>query len=412
MYEVHKFGGASIGSLERIKKTIDIINSFSSGSKIIIFSAMGKVTNMLEDIIISSYKGETFSNKFEKLKNYHCNMIDNFHMLDGDLFSEIDLLFKELKKTLKNKADNYQLYYDQNVVFGELISTKIMSTILSSENFDNQLIDARDIIMTDDNYCNANINWTKTKLKINKYFKEKNIITQGFIGSNENYSTTLGREGSDFTAAIISNCLEIKKLTIWKDVPGLMNCDPKLFKNTIQFKEVPYDEVIELAHYGAKVIHPRTIKPLKEKNINLIIRSFENLKLEGTSVFNHSSIKPMVPSVIVKKNQVLISVSNADLSLFQQKNFNEVLHQANDLSINLNIVQSSAISCSFTIDQNFSSEIFLKKLEKKLKVSYNNNLSLVTIRHYNQKIVKNIIFEKKIYLQQKSRNTVSFVLKF
>ena len=412
MYEVHKFGGASIGSLERIKKTIDIINSFSSGSKIIIFSAMGKVTNMLEDIIISSYKGETFSNKFEKLKNYHCNMIDNFHMRDGDLFSEIDLLFKELKKTLKNKADNYQLYYDQNVVFGELISTKIMSTILSSENFDNQLIDARDIIMTDDNYCNANINWTKTKLKINKYFKEKNIITQGFIGSNENYSTTLGREGSDFTAAIISNCLEIKKLTIWKDVPGLMNCDPKLFKNTIQFKEVPYDEVIELAHYGAKVIHPRTIKPLKEKNINLIIRSFENLKFEGTSVFNHSSIKPMVPSVIVKKNQVLISVSNADLSLFQQKNFNEVLHQANDLSINLNIVQSSAISCSFTIDQNFSSEIFLKKLEKKLKVSYNNNLSLVTIRHYNQKIVKNIIFEKKIYLQQKSRNTVSFVLKF
>ena len=412
MYEVHKFGGASIGSLERIKKTIDIINSFSSGSKIIIFSAMGKVTNMLEDIIISSYKGETFSNKFEKLKNYHCNMIDNFHMLDGDLFSEIDLLFKELKKTLKNKADNYQLYYDQNVVFGELISTKIMSTILSSENFDNQLIDARDIIMTDDNYCNANINWTKTKRKINKYFKKKNIITQGFIGSNENYSTTLGREGSDFTAAIISNCLEIKKLTIWKDVPGLMNCDPKLFKNTIQFKEVPYDEVIELAHYGAKVIHPRTIKPLKEKNINLIIRSFENLKFKGTSVFNHSSIKPMVPSVIVKKNQVLISVSNADLSLFQQKNFNEVLQQANDLSINLNIVQSSAISCSFTIDQNFSSEIFLKKLEKKLKVSYNNNLSLVTIRHYNQQIVKNIIFEKKIYLQQKSRNTVSFVLKF
>ena len=412
MYEVHKFGGASIGSLERIKKTIDIINSFSSGSKIIIFSAMGKVTNMLEDIIISSYKGETFSNKFEKLKNYHCNMIDNFHMLDSDLFSEIDLLFKELKKTLKNKADNYQLYYDQNVVFGELISTKIMSTILSSENFDNQLIDARDIIMTDDNYCNANINWTKTKRKINKYFKEKNIITQGFIGSNENYSTTLGREGSDFTAAIISNCLEIKKLTIWKDVPGLMNCDPKLFKNTIQFKEVPYDEVIELAHYGAKVIHPRTIKPLKEKNINLIIRSFENLKFKGTSVFNHSSIKPMVPSVIVKKNQVLISVSNADLSLFQQKNFNEVLEQANDLSVNLNIVQSSAISCSFTIDQNFSSEIFLKKLEKKLKVSYNNNLSLVTIRHYNQKIVKNLIFEKKIYLQQKSRNTVSFVLKF
>ena len=412
MYEVHKFGGASIGSLERIKKTIDIINSFSSGSNIIIFSAMGKVTNMLEDIIISSYKGETFSNKFEKLKNYHCNMIDNFHILNSDLFSEIDLLFKELKKTLKNKADNYQLYYDQNVVFGELISTKIMSTILSSENFDNQLIDARDIIMTDDNYCNANINWTKTKRKINKYFKKKNIITQGFIGSNENYSTTLGREGSDFTAAIISNCLEIKKLTIWKDVPGLMNCDPKLFKNTIQFKEVPYDEVIELAHYGAKVIHPRTIKPLKEKNINLIIRSFENLKFEGTSVFNHSSIKPMVPSVIVKKNQVLISVSNADLSLFQQKNFNEVLHQANYLSINLNIVQSSAISCSFTIDQNFSSEIFLKKLKKKLKVSYNNNLSLVTIRHYNQQIVKNIIFEKKIYLQQKSRNTVSFVLKF
>ena len=412
MYEVHKFGGASIGSLERIKKTIDIINSFSSGSNIIIFSAMGKVTNMLEDIIISSYKGETFSNKFEKLKNYHCNMIDNFHILNSDLFSEIDLLFKELKKTLKNKADNYQLYYDQNVVFGELISTKIMSTILSSENFENQLIDARDIIMTDDNYCNANINWTKTKRKINKYFKKKNIITQGFIGSNENYSTTLGREGSDFTAAIISNCLEIKKLTIWKDVPGLMNCDPKLFKNTIQFKEVPYDEVIELAHYGAKVIHPRTIKPLKEKNINLIIRSFENLKFEGTSVFNHSSIKPMVPSVIVKKNQVLISVSNADLSLFQQKNFNEVLHQANYLSINLNIVQSSAISCSFTIDQNFSSEIFLKKLEKKLKVSYNNNLSLVTIRHYNQQIVKNIIFEKKIYLQQKSRNTVSFVLKF
>jgi len=412
VYEVHKFGGASIGSLERIKKTIDIINSFSSGSNIIIFSAMGKVTNMLEDIIISSYKGETFSNKFEKLKNYHCNMIDNFHILDSDLFSEIDLLFKELKKTLKNKADNYQLYYDQNVVFGELISTKIMSTILSSENFDNQLIDARDIIMTDDNYCNANINWTKTKRKINKYFKKKNIITQGFIGSNENYSTTLGREGSDFTAAIISNCLEIKKLTIWKDVPGLMNCDPKLFKNTIQFKEVPYDEVIELAHYGAKVIHPRTIKPLKEKNINLIIRSFENLKFEGTSVFNHSSIKPMVPSVIVKKNQVLISVSNADLSLFQQKNFNEVLHQANYLSINLNIVQSSAISCSFTIDQNFSSEIFLKKLKKKLKVSYNNNLSLVTIRHYNQQIVKNIIFEKKIYLQQKSRNTVSFVLKF
>ena len=412
MYEVHKFGGASIGSLERIKNTIEIIKSFRSDSKIIIFSAMGKVTNMLEEIIISSYKGEIYFNQFEKLKNYHYGLIEKFYLQECDLFSEIDLLFEELKKTLKNRSDNYQLYYDQNVVYGELISTKIMSVLLNLENFDNQVIDARDIIMTDDNYCNANINWTKTKRKIIKYFKKKNIITQGFIGSNENYSTTLGREGSDFTAAIISNCLEIKKLTIWKDVPGLMNCDPKIFKSSIQFKEVPYDEVIELAHYGAKVIHPRTIKPLKEKNINLIIRSFENLKSEGTSVFNHTSIKPMVPSVILKKNQVLISVSNADLSLFQQKNFNEVLEQANDLSINLNIVQSSAISCSFTIDQNFSSEIFLKKLEKKLKVNFNNNLSLVTIRHYNQQIVKKVIFEKKIYLQQKSRNTVSFVLKF
>ena len=290
VYEVHKFGGASIGSLDRIKNTIDIIKSFRSDSKIIIFSAMGKVTNMLEEIIISSYKGEIFFNQFEKLKNYHYGLIDKFYLQERNLLSEIDLLFEELKKTLKNKSDNYQLYYDQNVVYGELISTKIMSVLLNLENFDNQLVDARDIIMTDDNYCNAKINWTKTNRKINKYFKKKNIITQGFIGSNGNYSTTLGREGSDFTAAIISYCLEIKKLTIWKDVPGLMNCDPKIFKNSIQFKEVPYDEVIELAHYGAKVIHPRTIKPLKEKNINLIIRSFENLKSEGTSVFNLSLI--------------------------------------------------------------------------------------------------------------------------
>ena len=253
MYEVHKFGGASIGSLDRIKNTIDIIKSFRSDSKIIIFSAMGKVTNMLEEIIISSYKGEIFFNQFEKLKNYHYGLIDKFYLQERDLLSEIDLLFEELKKTLKNKSDNYQLYYDQNVVYGELISTKIMSVLLNLENFDNQLIDARDIIMTDDNYCNAKINWTKTNRKINKYFNKKNIITQGFIGSNGNYSTTLGREGSDFTAAIISYCLEIKKLTIWKDVPGLMNCDPKIFKNSIQFKEVPYDEVIELAHYGASI---------------------------------------------------------------------------------------------------------------------------------------------------------------
>ena len=316
MIKVLKFGGASIKNSERIANIFSIINNFKNQKIIIVFSAIANVTNLLEDLVDLYFNNsQQLKSKLLEIRNVHAQIAKELFEKDHQVFIEIEKIFSEIDFFLKtNSNKNLSFVYDQIVSAGELLSSKILSNYLNYKSFENTLVDARDIIKTNDKYQNANIDWALTKDKIKSYLVDFPIITQGFIGSDSsNYTTTLGREGSDFTAAIIANVLNVSEVTIWKDVDGVLNADPRYFNDFVLLDQLPYSEAVELAFYGAKVIHPRTIQPLQEKNIPLIVRSFLNYDNKGT-IINNDNKNLSIPSFIVKENQVLISISDNNLS--------------------------------------------------------------------------------------------------
>jgi len=329
------------------------------------------------------------------------------------IFDEVNNLFVEIEWAIEDApTSTYDFEYDQIVSVGELLSTKIVSAFLSLQGYTHTWVDARDIIRTDNTYRNARVDWALTSDLIAKVFSPKGIyITQGFIGcTSENFTTTLGREGSDFTAAILSFVLETKEVVIWKDVDGMLNADPRFFEDAQLLHQLSFSEAIELAYYGAKVIHPKTIQPLKEKNIPLRVKSFIEPKNEGTIIFEDAEMRPFLPSFIIKENQILISISAKDLSFIVEDHLSHIFALFSKHGLRINVMQNSAVSFSACTDNDIQKvPALLKELQSEYLVSYNEELTLCTIRHYSQSDIERIIGKQAILLEQKSRQTVQFV---
>ncbi len=414
MVKVFKFGGASINDVDAIINVGKILNDYTDKELVVVFSAMGKVTNMLENVV-NEYviKSDKVNSSLQKVKDFHLNILNDIFEEKDKIFDVVNNLFVEIEWVLEeNPNQEYAYDYDQIVSVGEFLSTQIMSAYLSNIGFSNTCLDARDLIRTDNTHRNARIDWELTYDLIKNGIKDKHIITQGFIGcTSENFTSTLGREGSDFSAAILACCLDAQEVVIWKDVPGLMNADPKLFPEAKILSNISFEEAIELAFYGAKVIHPKTIYPLKKKNIPLRIKSFLNPKNEGSLIKSGVKKNAEVSSFIIKENQILISISDINLSFIAGRHMSQIFSILAQNNVEVNLMQSSAISFSICVDNDkYKIPKLIKCLQQHYEVLYNANLSLITFRYYNEGCFGSFLHDKDILLEQKSRNTFQLII--
>ena len=414
---IFKFGGASVKDAEGIRNVHSVLQTVGFEDVLLVVSAMGKTTNALE-IVIKNYfdKSPALQSSVQEVKKYHNQiLLDLFEDEKNAVFSDVNSLFAELDYFLsQNKSPNYNFVYDQVVSYGELISTTIISHYMSFMGIKTQWLDVRNFIKTDNNYRDANVDWDLTQKNISKNVKKKILnVTQGFLGSDENnFTTTLGREGSDYTAAIFAYCLNAESVTIWKDVPGVMNADPRYFENASLLNQISYREAIELAFYGATVIHPKTLQPLQKKEIPLFVKSFINPTLPGTRVSKGADLEPHLPCFIVKKNQLLLSLSSIDFSFIMEENISEIFALLHDYKMKVSLIQNSAISFSVCIDDKFGNFNELKTiLSKKFKIAYNENVSLYTIRHFDEKAAQMVEQNKDVLLKQVSRETMQIITK-
>lgn len=414
---IFKFGGASVKDAEGIRNVHNVLQTVGFEDVLLVVSAMGKTTNALE-VVLNNYfdKSPELQSSIQEVKKYHNQiLLDLFEDDKNAVFKDVNSLFAELDHFVsQNKSPNYNFVYDQIVSFGELISTTIISHYVSFTGIKTQWIDVRTLIKTDANYRDANVNWDTTQKLISKTVKKKILnVTQGFLGSDENnFTTTLGREGSDYTAAIFAYCLNAESVTIWKDVPGVMNADPRYFENAKLLNQISYREAIELAFYGATVIHPKTLQPLQKKEIPLFVKSFINPTLPGTSVSKGADLDPHLPCFILKKNQLLLSLSSIDFSFIMEENISEIFSLLHDYKMKVSLIQNSAISFSVCIDDKFGNFNSLKSiLSKKFKISYNENVSLFTIRHFDEKAAQIVEKNKVVLLKQVSRETMQIITK-
>ena len=415
--KVFKFGGASINTIERIQDVANIIQTFAGEKLLIIISAMGKTTNALEEVADAFYEGdkETALKLFQQIKEAHLNVLAKLNPaaknILNDLFTEVEWLLHD------NPVRDYDYYYDQIVCCGELLSTAIVSNYLNLIALKNTWIDVRDIIRTDDNFRDAVIDWNFTNKKVVEevkplYLKNNIVITQGFIGAtDENESTTLGREGSDYTAAILANMLDADSLTIWKDVEGVMNADPKLFTDAQFISALSYTEVIEMAYYGAQVIHPKTIKPLQNKGIPLHVRCFLNTSLPGT-IISHQPVNNLPPIIVIKNNQVLMQLHSKDFSFVEDSLVNKLRQLFVEIKIRPNLSQNGAISlfCCFD-DKPYKIEKLALAASELFDVQVIKDVVLLTVRHYNHEIVKILTTDKIELLSQKTKETIQVLMK-
>ena len=415
--KVFKFGGASVKDSKSIKNIIEILKLSGYDDVIIVISAIGKTTNALEFLVKNYMEGNSsYSIILKKIKDDHLEIInDLFKGTKKSPYNEVVHLTNELNSFLKiNKSRDHSFIYDQVVCFGELISTKIISFYLELEGIKNYWLDVRECLKTDSYYRNAVLNWNETEKLVKKETKNKNtIITQGFIASDsKGYTTTLGREGSDYTAAIFAFILNSSSLTIWKDVPGVLNADPRYFKTTQLLKNISYREAIELAYYGASVIHPKTLQPLQQKKIPLFVKSFENPKGSGTKVFEGSKLNPLVPCFILKKNQILLELSTLDFSFIVEENISQIFSLMDKYKMRVEMIQNSAISFAVCINDRYENlKDLVSELNLKFKVEVKENVSLYTIRHFNNPSIKEIKGSgKKILLEQRTYKTAQFIL--
>ena len=414
---IFKFGGASVKDAEGIRNVHSVLQTVGFEDVLLVVSAMGKTTNAFE-IVIKNYfdKSPELQSSVQEVKKYHNQiLLDLFEDEKNAVFTDVNSLFAELDHFLsQNKSPNYNFVYDQVVSYGELISTTIISHYMSFMGIKTQWLDVRNFIKTDNNYRDANVDWDLTQKNISKNVKKKILnVTQGFLGSDENnFTTTLGREGSDYTAAIFAYCLNAESVTIWKDVPGVMNADPRYFENASLLNQISYREAIELAFYGATVIHPKTLQPLQKKEIPLFVKSFINPTLPGTRVSKGADLEPHLPCFIVKKNQLLLSLSSIDFSFIMEENISEIFKLLHDYKMKVSLIQNSAISFSVCIDDKFGNFNELKTiLSKKFKIAYNENVSLYTIRHFDEKAAQMVEQNKDVLLKQVSRETMQIITK-
>ena len=413
--KVFKFGGASVNSTEAVHNMANIVGAHKGEPLVVVVSAMGKTTNMLEQLVPGVRPKEEHPSQLEQVRNYHLQIIqglfpDNSHRV----YQDFDNLFTQLEKLTAQPPTQYNYDYDQTVCYGELISTTIVSHYLNSIGLENKWVDIRQVIRTDNNYREGIVDFQLTKEGIHRLQEPGCMlyVTQGFIAGTANgHTTTLGREGSDYSAAILSYCLDAESMTIWKDVPGFLNADPKYFKDTIKIEQIPYNEAIELAYYGASVIHPKTVKPLQNKNIALNIKSFLTPEATGSVIGPFATIQPLTPLYIFKNNQTLLSVLPKDFSFIAEENLQTIFAALAKLNIRVNLMQNSALSFSLCIDDN---ELLLEQLKQLLSpqflLRYNRGLQLITIRYYTQQIIDTIVAGRPILLQQRSRTTTQLLV--
>ncbi|MFS4454885.1 aspartate kinase [Maribacter sp. 2304DJ31-5] len=413
---VFKFGGASVKDAAGVKNVVKVLNEVGHENTIVVVSAMGKTTNAMEAIVDSYFRDKSgLAGNVNEMVTYHEAILrDLFPDPRHVVYDRVKLLVDEVNGFLAwNKSPNYNFVYDQVVGYGELISTTIISAYLHEIGIENNWLDVREYIKTDDSYRDAMVNWEKTQERISGIDKNILNITQGFLGSDDNnFTVTLGREGSDYTAAILAYCLNATCVTIWKDVPGVLNADPRHFKETRLLNNISYREAIELAFYGASVIHPKTLQPLQRKEIPLHVKSFINPKKAGTTVGKGMGIEPEVPCFIVKKNQVLIKLSSLDFSFIVENNISEIFKLFHDHKMKVDLIQNSAISFSVCLDNKFNGlEALLDQLKSKFKVVYHTDVSLYTIRHFDAKALESMQNGHEVLLEQRGKETVQLVVK-
>jgi len=382
----------------------------------VVISAMGKTTNAMEKVVNSYFEEKRLlESSVQEVSNFHKAILKELFPSDHAIHQKVEQLIQEFQGFLLwNKSPNYNFVYDQVVGYGELISTTIVSAYLNLEGLPCNWLDVRELISTDNTYRDAKVNWTMTEQAIAKKVNRKKLnITQGFLGSDDNnFTTTLGREGSDYTAAILAYCLDANSVTIWKDVPGVLNADPRNFEETQLLNQISYREAIELAFYGASVIHPKTLQPLQRKEIPLHVKSFINPEESGTTVGKGVKIAPEVPCFIVKKDQVLIKLSSLDFSFIVENNISEIFKLFHDHRMKVDLIQNSAISFSVCLDNKFNGlKSILPELEKQFKVTCHENVSLYTIRHFTDQAVETVLNGYEVLVEQRGKETVQLVVK-
>ena len=416
--KVFKFGGASVKDSTGVKNIIKVLNSVGFEDTLVVVSAMGKSTNTLEKIIEQYFNDRTKTPQgLLELKAYHLKIIEDlFNENRVEVCAVVNQLFEELHALIKlNKSPNYSFFYDQVVSFGELLSTTIIHHYLVYKGINSYWLDARNCIKTDDYYRAANLDWDSTLSNVKTQVGDNSlVITQGFIGSNSNnFTTTLGREGSDYSAAIFGYALNAESVTIWKDVPGILNADPRVFKDTQLLHQISYREAIELAFYGASVIHPKTLQPLQIKEIPLFVKSFESPLNAGTAVSKNKTLEPHIPCYIVKKDQVLIQLSSIDFSFIVEENISYIFSLLHEYQMPVELIQNSAISFSVCVTNKYKrlQELVLV-LKSKFNVEVIEGVDLFTIRHFDIKATQYIKkFGKEILLEQRTSETAQFILK-
>mgnify|MGYP000686740808 FL=1 len=414
--QIFKFGGASVKDAAGVRNVAKILEKVGYAHSLIVISAMGKTTNALEVVVNNYFKAPAqLPESLQTIKDFHYQIIrELFSDENHPVYWKVDGLFAELSSFLeRNKSPKHSFVYDQVIGFGELLSTTIISQYLNDNGIKNNWIDVRNLIKTDSNYRDAGIDWEETQTNISNTINKSLLnITQGFLGSDANFfTTTLGREGSDYTAAIFAYCLNAKSVTIWKDVPGVLNADPRYFQHTQLLRKIPYQEAIELAFYGASVIHPKTLQPLQQKEIPLYVRSFVNPTEEGSAVCNVASLEPKVPCFILKKDQILLSLSSRDFSFIMEEGISYIFKSLHKAQMKVSVIQNSAISFSVCVENKFDTlPELLEKLEERFKVSVTEGVTLYTIRHATEAAIAEVAAGKNVLLKQVSSDTVQMII--
>jgi len=418
--QVFKFGGASVKDADAIRNIARIVSRFALEPTLIVISAMGKTTNQLERLVKAYFYKEGDTNEvLAEIRKYHFDILDRlFPQKNAAVYNDIENVFVELIWALEEEPSfSYDQHYDQIVSQGEILSTRIVSAFLNETGVSNAWVDARGLIQTDNTYREAKVDYSLSEALVNSSLipllnSRRLVITQGFIGgTSENYTTTLGREGSDYTAALLAYFTNASSVTIWKDVPGVLNADPKYFKNTKKIEELSYHDAIELTYFGVSVIHPKTIKPLQNKNIPLFVKSFIDPEEKGT-VIRDVDKRNQVTSYIFKTGQILLSIQPKDFSFIAEDNLGEIFNLFSKHGVRVNMMQNSAISFSVcTDDDEHKIAALIHELQMHFKVLYNKNVQLMTIRNYNPEIIAKLSANKIILIEQRSRNTHQMVMK-
>ena len=410
--KIFKFGGASVKDADSVKNVLRVLSIQGFERCLIVVSAMGKTTNALERVVEFYFNKSDYQQEIAKIKEEHIQIAKGLFDENHHVFSEIKLFFDDIESFLRrNKSPNYNFVYDQVVTCGEMISSKILSVYLSDNEMGNQWLDARDFIKTDTNYREGVVNWEDTEKNISQLDKAKTYVTQGFIGSDENnFTVSLGREGSDYSAAIFAYCLDAKDMTIWKDVPGVMTGDPRKFENVELLSNISYEEAIEMAYYGASVIHPKTLQPLKQKSIPFFVRSFINPEKAGTKI-GISTENQLLESYILKENQVLMRISTRDFSFIAEDHISFIFRELAKRNIKVSLMQNSAISLALCLEDKFNN---IDELEAELEQDFNTeivkNVSLFTIRNARLENLDKLYEGKNVLLEQITKTTVQMII--